>query len=342
MRIFRSLNFALVVFVFILMVLSAVLSGLILFILAKYHIFDQIGSTAIIYLIIGLIVSTIIGTFLAFPVGHFLLKPLNQLIHATRQVSKGNFDVKAKEINHKFGVGELIKSFNTMTSELSSIEMLRTDFISNVSHEFKTPITSIKGFAKILQNENLSKEQRQEYTNIIIEESTRLSNLSSNILKISKLEHQNIVEKKRSFSLDEQIRRSILLLEHLWDDKDIKFNISFEELFYRGDEELLQHIWVNIINNAIKFSHKGNAIDLSLTKSDDKIVCQIKDYGIGMGEETKERIFEKFYQGDQSRSKEGNGLGLPLVKRILELYDGQIEVNSILDEGTRFTVILPL
>lgn len=342
MKIFRSLNFALASFVFILMVLSAVLSGLILFILAKYDIFDQIGSTAIIYLIIGLIVSTIIGTFLAFPVGHFLLKPLNQLIDATRQVSKGNFDVKAKELNHKFGVGELIKSFNTMTSELSSIEMLRTDFISNVSHEFKTPITSIKGFAKILQNENLSKEEREEYTNIIIEESTRLSHLSTNILKISKLDHQNIVDKKRTFSLDEQIRRSILLLEYLWSDKDIEFNISLEELFYTGDEELLQQVWVNIINNAIKYSHKGNVIDVRLKKLDDKIICKIKDYGTGMSEETKERIFEKFYQGDESRFKEGNGLGLALVKRILELYDGQIKVDSKLNQGTRFTVILPL
>lgn len=320
------------------MVFSAVLAGAILFILAKYNIFAQIGSTAIIYLIVGLIVSTIIGTVLALPVGHFLLKPLNELIDATREVSKGNFHVKAKEVNHKFGVGELIRSFNVMTKELSSIEMFRTDFISNVSHEFKTPIASIRGFAKILQNNNLSKDERDEYTNIIVEETTRLSHLSSNILKISKLEHQNIVEKKTSFSLDEQIRRSILLLEHLWVEKNIEFNIELDEISYIGDEELLQHVWVNLINNAIKYSSHGGIIDIELTKKNRNIICKVRDYGVGMSHEIKERIFEKFYQGDRSHSKEGNGLGLPLVKRILELYDGIINVESKINEGTTFTV----
>lgn len=340
MRILRSLNFVLVIIVFVLMLLSAVLSSVIMLVLAKYNIIVQIGSTTILYLIVGLIVSIIIGTLIAFPVAHYLLKPLNELIDATREVSKGNFNVKAKELNHKFGVGELITSFNIMTDELSSIEMFRNDFISNVSHEFTTPITSIKGFAKLLQNNNLAKEEREEYTRIIIEETSRLSHLSTNILKISKLEHQSIVEKKSTFPLDEQIRRSILILEHLWSKKDIEFNIDLEEVSYLGDEELLQQVWVNLIGNGIHFSHKSGVIDIELIQRNNKIICKIKDYGLGMTEETKERIFEKFYQGDTSHSQEGNGLGLALVKRILELYDGNIYVESKLNEGTTFTVEL--
>lgn len=328
--------------VFILMVLSAVLSGAIMLVLANYNIIDQIGSTTILYLIVGLIVSIIIGTLLAFPVAHYLLKPLNELIDATREVSKGNFNVKAKELNHKFGIGELIRSFNIMTDELSSIEMFRDDFISNVSHEFKTPIASVQGFAKLLQNNDLSKDERDEYTEIIVEETRRLSHLSTNILKISKLEHQGILEKKNTFSLDEQIRKSILLLEHLWSKKNIEFNINLEVVPYTGDEELLQQVWVNLINNAINFSPDGGIIDIELTQTDDNLVFKVKDYGIGMGDEIKDRIFEKFYQGDKSHSKEGTGLGLPLVKRILELHSGDIYVESILNEGTALTVELPI
>lgn len=340
MRILRSLNFVLVIIVFVLMLLSAVLSSVIMLVLAKYNIIVQIGSATILYLIVGLIVSIIIGTLIAFPVAHYLLKPLNELIDATREVSKGNFNVKAKELNHKFGVGELITSFNIMTDELSSIEMFRNDFISNVSHEFKTPIASIQGFAKLLQNEDISKDEKYEYTKIIVEETKRLSHLSTNILKISKLEHQGIIEKKSSFSLDEQIRRSILLLEHLWGKKDIEFDIDLEELTYTGDEELLQQVWVNLINNAVNFSHNGGTIHIQLNQTDDKLIFKVKDNGMGMTDEIKDRVFEKFYQGDKSHSREGTGLGLALVKGIIDLHNGNIYVESQLNIGTTFTVEL--
>lgn len=323
------------------MVLSAVLAGGIMLILAKYNIISQIGSATILYLIVGLVVSTIIGTLLAFPVGHYLLKPLNELIDATREVSKGNFHVKAKELKQKSGVGELIRSFNKMTGQLSSIELFRTDFISNVSHELKTPINSIRGFAKLLQNNVLSQEEREEYTNIIIEEASRLSQMSTNILKISKLEHQETVDRSSYFSLDEQIRRSILLLEYLWSKKGIEFNIELEEVIYAGDEELLQQVWVNLISNAINFSHNEGIIEVDLREKDDYVLFIIRDYGAGMTGEIKDRIFEKFYQGDRSHSKEGNGLGLPLVRKILELYNGEISVESKVKEGSIFIVKLP-
>ncbi|HZJ98426.1 MAG TPA: HAMP domain-containing sensor histidine kinase [Tissierellaceae bacterium] len=341
-KIFRSLNFALVIFVFILMLFSSVLAGLILIILSKLNIFAQIESAAILFLIVGLIVSIIIGVLLAFPVGHYLLKPLNELIDATREVSKGNFDVKAKEIEHNFGVGELIKSFNNMTKELSSIEVFRKDFVSSVSHEFNTPIASIQGFAKLLQKKDLSLEKREEYTSIIIEESSRLSNLSSNILRLSRLEHEKINESKTLFYVDEQIRKSILLLEHMWNKKNIEFKIDLDELTYMGDENLLQQVWVNLISNAIKFSPENKTIDIELIQLNDKIRCKITDYGIGMTKKTSDRIFEEFYQGDLSHSQEGNGLGLPLVKSILELHGGNIHVESKVNEGSIFTVELAI
>lgn len=339
---FRSLNFLLMIFVLIIMIVSSALAGGILFILAKYNIISQIGSTALLFLIIGLVVSTIIGTGLAFPVGYYFLKPLNELIEATRQVSKGNFNIKAKELKRNLGISELIKSFNIMTAELSSIEMFRTDFISNVSHEFKTPIASIQGFAELLQKNNLSKEERIEYAGIIVEESKRLSNLSSNILKISKLEHQEIIGGKASFSLDEQIRRSILLLEHLWDRKNIEFDLHLDEINYIGDEELLQQVWVNLLENAINFSKSNGKIYIGLREKEGFVECVVRDYGIGMSEATLARIFEKFYQGDKSRFQEGHGLGLPLIKRILELHEATISLESKLDEGTTFIVRLPI
>ncbi|MTI47156.1 sensor histidine kinase [Sporosalibacterium faouarense] len=270
-----------------------------------------------------------------------MVNPILRLASATQEVAKGNFDVQVKN-ESKDEVGLLTKNFNKMTKELKNIEYLRKDFISNVSHEFKTPIASIQGFVKLLQKGNLSEDEKQEYTSIIVEETERLSNLSSNILKLSKLENQEIIDKNLSFSLDEQIRKSILLLEHQWSKKNIEFNLELNKILYFGDEELLQQVWINIISNGIKFSNKNSIIDIVLIKSDSNIIVKIRDYGVGMDERTKKRVFEKFYQGNEAHSHEGNGLGLALVKRIIDLYDGSINVESEINEGTTFIVQLPL
>jgi len=229
-----------------------------------------------------------------------------------------------------------------MTRELKGIEYLRKDFINSVSHEFKTPIASIQGFAKLLQKGNLSEEEKQEYTNIIVEETSRLSNLSSNILKLSKLENQEMIDRKAIFSLDEQIRRSILLLEHEWSKKNICFDIELDSVKFPGDEELLQQVWINLLGNAIKFSNDNSSITVRLHGSASFVKVKITDTGIGMSEEIQPRIFEKFYQGHKSHSYDGNGLGLPLVKRILDLCDGKIHVQSSLGKGSTFIVQLPL
>lgn len=293
---------------------------------------SRVGSTIIAYILIGALLISLSGKR--------AVKPILELTSATKEVAKGNFDIQV-ENKSSDEIGQLTQNFNKMTRELKNIEYLRKDFISSVSHEFKTPIASIQGFAKLLQNDNLTDEEKQEYTSIIVEETTRLSNLSSNILKLSKLENQEILEKKVEFSLDEQIRKSILLLEHQWGKKNIEFDIKLEKIRYLGDEELLQQVWINLLSNAIKFSYENGIINVTLKQTDSDIKVNITDYGIGMGEETRVRIFEKFYQGDKSHSYEGNGLGLPLVKRILDICGGSICMESDLNKGTVFTVSLP-
>ena len=219
--------------------------------------------------------------------------------------------------------------------------MFRENFINSFSHEFKTPIVSIQGFAKQLKKENLSEEKKQEYIDIIISESKRLTNLSSNILMLSKLENQQIITDKTSFSLDEQIRNCILLLEKQWTAKDISFDIDMQEIQYTTNAEMLSQVWVNIIGNAIKFSPEGSSIRIKLFKESDVITAEITDRGIGMDQQTISHIFERFYQGDRAHASEGNGLGLPLVKRIVELCNGNIRVESQYGKGTNFIVTLP-
>ena len=229
-----------------------------------------------------------------------------------------------------------------MAEELGGIEMFRENFINSFSHEFKTPIVSIQGFAKQLKKENLSEEKKQEYIDIIISESKRLTNLSSNILMLTKFENQQIITDKTEFSLDEQIRNSILLLEKQWTAKNIDFDIEMQEISYISNAEMLSQVWVNIIGNAIKFSPEGSTISVKLFQSKDDIRAEISDRGIGMDENTIRHIFERFYQGDKAHSAEGNGLGLPLVKRIVELCNGNIRVESEYGKGTNFIVTLPI
>jgi signal transduction histidine kinase len=222
------------------------------------------------------------------------------------------------------------------------MEYLRKDFISNVSHELKTPISSIKGFAEMLRDKDLSEEDFQAYTKIIIEESKRLSHLSSNMLRLSRLDHQLIPESSNTFFLDEQIRRTLVLLEEKWSGKKLKLDLDLEKIVYTGDEDLIQQIWLNLIENAIKFSAESGTIYIQARKIQNKAVVEVKDQGIGITESDQERIYEKFFQADKSHSKEGSGLGLAIIKRIVEIHQGEINFTSEAGCGTSFTVKLPL
>ena len=293
--------------------------------------------------IASLIACTIIGTVLSAVVFNRILRPVNDMINATEEVSRGNYKVQLKQtFDPDSDFGRLQSSFNQMTRELDGVEVLRNDFINNFSHEFKTPIVSIRGFAHQLQAGGLSEKEQQEYIAIIAAESDRLTNMATSILLLSKLENQQIVTDQAEFYLDEQIRTCWVLLERQWAAKNIELDIRLDEAVYLFNEDMLSHVWLNLFDNAIKFTPEGGTIACFLNANEDEITVTLRDNGCGMDEETCAHIFEKFYQGDTSHSGHGNGIGLTIVGRIVELCGGRIEVESRPDEGSTFTVTLPV
>ena len=232
--------------------------------------------------------------------------------------------------------------FNMMTKELKNTEVLQTDFVSNVSHEFKTPINAIEGYTTLLQGCDNLDETQQEYIEKILFNTNRLSTLVGNILLLSKIENQSIQTSRSKFRLDEQIRQSIVALEPAWEKKNIEFDVEMESIEYLGNESLFHHVWDNLIGNAIKFSPCGGLVVIRLEKDGKNILFVIEDNGPGLSEEAKKHLFDKFYQADSSHKQEGNGLGLALVKRILTIADGDIVAENKKDGGCRFSVHLVL
>ena len=287
------------------------------------------------------LVSLLIGTVIALYVGRLIVRPVQNISEAFDKLSAGNFDVKIPENEKLREIREMAQHFNAMTYDLSHIETLRSDFVANVSHEFKTPIAAIEGYATLLQNRSLSPEKHDHYVEKILENSRRLSNLSGNVLMLSKLENQEIVSGKSEFRLDEQLRKCILLLERKWAEKNIEFDMDLPKINYYGSEPLLSQVWVNLLDNAIKHSPAGGVVHIAIQQTDSLLIVTITDHGNGMSEEVQKHMFEKFYQGDSSRKAEGNGLGLALVKRIVELCRGTIEAESAPGNGAAFSVALP-
>lgn len=310
---------------------------------AIFFHFGFISAPNIILPIIQLsIVSVIIGTTLSAILAKKILSPLVKISEALMEVGKGNFNIKLD--TDKYHVDELKKmshNFNIMVNELNNIETFRSDFITNVSHEFKTPLASIEGYTSLLQDKNLTEEEKNEYINKILNNTKRLSSLVSTILQISRLENQEIIVEKSKLKLDEQLRQSLLLLEPKWASKNINLNIDLDPMIFYGNEELLMQVWTNLFSNAIKFTTDNGTIACMLKQSENWITITISDNGIGMYEDIQKHIFDKFYQGDKSHSSEGNGLGLALVKRIIDLCSGTIEVQSEYGKGATFTIRLP-
>lgn len=284
----------------------------------------------------------LLGTSVALFVGKLIIHPIQNISSAFDELSRGNFGVKVPENERIEEIREMAQHFNSMTYDLAHIETLRTDFVANVSHEFKTPIASIEGYAALLQDSRLTPEKHSRYVEKILDNSRRLSELCSSVLMLSKLENRETVPDKKEYRIDEQIRQSILMLESKWSAKNIEFDLELPKQVYYGSEQLIGQIWSNLIDNAVKHSPEGGVIEIKMHKENELLQISVTDHGEGMTEETQKHIFEKFYQADTSRSSEGSGLGLALVKRILDLCGGSADVKSVPDEGAEFIITLPL
>jgi len=268
--------------------------------------------------------------------------PVRRISEAAEKMIKGDFSVRIPKVSRlvsddKFN--EIIDCINKMAEELSGVETLRTDFIANVSHEMKTPLSVMQNYATLLAAPDLTDEKRIEYARAITDASRRLSDMMTNILKLNRLENQQIYPKSEKFDLGEQLCESLLQFESLWERRGIEIETDIEEgIFVCADSELLSLVWNNLFSNAFKFTEDGGSVSLSLSSDEKYAIVRIKDTGCGMTPEVGAHIFEKFYQGDTSHATQGNGLGLPLVKRVIDIMQGEIGVESRIGEGTAFTV----
>lgn len=338
-----SLAFTLVALVFLVMVSSILSAGLLAYALNRFGLIDLNRPDPYRGIYVLLYISLFMGVVIATLLSRRSVKPVRDMMKATGEVARGDFSAEVKG-SFVLELDSLAASFNAMVRELRGIETLRGDFVRDFSHEFKTPIVSIRGFAKLLKEGGLSEEEKQEYLDIIIRESERLVGLSASILELSKVENMEILRDKTAYRLDEQIRLAVLMLEPKWSAKRIRMDIALDDpITIVGDRNLLQQVWINLLDNAIKYTDSGGRISVGLRRSGREAAAfRLADDGCGMSEETLRRMFEKFYQGDASRSVAGNGLGLAIVRRIVELCGGTIEAQSELGEGTAFTVRLPL
>ncbi len=345
-KLIESIIFRISFFMIFALTVSNVLAGGIMMILYLTPLKDRLGITPLKLTIIVLIFSYVSSSALSIVINRNVFNPLRKLTRLTKQVSEGNYDVNVEGITNIFtkktDLGTLVDAFEDMTQELSSTEIFRNDFIHNFSHEFKTPIISIRGFAKQLYNGNLTKEQQNEFAKIILDESEHLANMSSNVLLLSKLESQEIVSDKEKFSLDEQLRTCMLLMEEQWSEKNLTIDMDLDEIEYYQNKDLLSHVWMNLFSNAVKFSKDGGTVTVKCHRANDAVFVAVSDNGMGMDSDTRKHIFEKFYQGDSSHATAGNGLGLSLVKRIVEMTGGRISVESDFGKGSTFIVSLPL
>lgn len=283
--------------------------------------------------------SLIIGLVLAFLLGKVIFKPINTIVDGMTKLSDGDYSTRI-DLGKYDGMKKLTNSFNLLACELENTEILKNDFINDFSHELKTPIVSIKGLITLMKNENLTEEKRRQYLTVMDEEASRLTQMTSNALYLSKLETQGILTNKERFNVSEQIRASVLLLERKWNEKKLTPVLDFDEYYISANEDMLKQVWLNLIDNAIKFSVPERELTVRAEKKDGSLCVTVENYGAEIPEEYRTAIFNKFYQCDRSRATEGNGIGLSIVKHITDLHNGKISVHC---KGgiTAFTVALP-
>lgn len=292
-------------------------------------------------LILGCVFLT--GSIVFLVIADIIVKPLTRLTNAIKELSNGNYNVRVDNVGQD-EISKLNQGFNQMARQLAKQDETRQKFISDISHEFQTPLTSIQGFANILKEEDLPKEQRVKYANIILYNSKRLSSLAKNMLQLTLLDREEIELELTNYSLVEQMNRVISTQENQAMEKNIEivFEMPKKEIFIEGDEQRLEQVWTNIISNAIKYTNEGGLITITMKKNSKDIEISIEDTGIGMSKEVVSHIFERFYREDKARNVEGNGLGLAIVKSIVDLHHGKIDILSQVDVGTNFIVRLPI
>lgn len=288
-----------------------------------------------------ILLSVVIGTSISLFLSKWFFGPITQLSSAMKKVAEGDFSVRLSADNDIQEIQDIYSNFNLMAKELGATEILQTDFVSNVSHEFKTPINAIEGYATLLQGDESLSPEGGKYVEKILFNTKRLSDLVGNILLLSKVDNQAIQSRLSTFRLDEQIRQSVVLLEPKWAEKDIEFDVDLELVEYTGDESMLMHVWNNIIGNAIKFDPPGGFVGIRMKQREGEITVTVEDNGSGVEPEARKHIFDRFYQADSSHKEEGNGLGLALVKRIVDAHKGIVYVEDRVGGGSRFVVVLP-
>jgi signal transduction histidine kinase len=337
-----TLVFSLIVLVVLIVVLG--LSSLTAYILIEVGVIadeDGIGASHIILFMA--ITSVVLGTVISIIASKMILSPLNMVTSKIKSLANGDFGTRVdfdEIVSRMPSFLELSNVFNKLSEELQNTEMLRSDFINNFSHEFKTPIVSIAGFAKLLKKGNLTDEQKEQYISAIEEESLRLSYMANNVLNLTRIENQAILSDVVEFNVSEQIRSCILLLESKWSKKSLDLQLDLDEYTIFASEELLKQVWINLIDNAIKFSNEGGAISITALEKKDCISISITNYGFEIPKEAMPKLFNKFYQADASHSTEGNGIGLAIVKKIIDLHNGTIKAKSE-NLAVTFTVTIP-
>ena len=340
-----SLTIVLSVFVFLILFSAIALTALGLWLLTKFGVtVDMDGDLQLGQVILFMsLISLVIGAVIAFFGSRIPLKPVNELINKMNRLAAGDFQTRLKfggSLASHPAVKELTSSFNTMAEELENTELLRGDFINAFSHEFKTPIVSITGLANLLEAGNLSEEQRVQYARAIREESMRLSSMASNVLNLTKVENQTILTDVSRFNLSEQVRSAVLLLEEKWTSKNVDLQLDFEEFTIEANEEMLKQVWINLIDNAVKFVPPLGTVALEVIDQGEALCVKVGNTGSEIPIDKQEKIFHKFYQADDSHATKGNGIGLAIVKRIVDLHHGTVSATS--GSGvTTFTVVLP-
>lgn len=325
-----------VIWTFVALLSSLAVIALILFILnLNIDVFAMIKEKTLLSIVIIIVAEMLFGGVATIIIGNPIIKIMDEIERILKEITMGNYKVRLKETKY---LKDINRNFNKMISELDSVEILRSDFINNFSHELKTPLVSIKGYAEELKRNDLTEEEKNKYLDIIINESNRLTSLSTNILNLSKVEQQQILTDKTKINVGEQIRQVILIELKKIEKKNINLDLDIDDCYIEANEGLIEQVWINIIENSIKFTETNGNLSIKVKEEEDKIVVKIKDNGIGIEEESLNHIFDKFYSTKDSNGKTGNGLGLALTKKILDLHSASVLVNSSKNKYTEFII----